>query len=59
MYRGQVSRIQRRLGGLLSKYLLLDDWNKRIKSKEGLNDQQRLQVNRICTNCLITRFENT
>jgi len=44
MYRGQVSRIQRRLGGLLSKYLLLDDWNKRIKSKEGLNDQQRHQM---------------
>ena len=49
MYRGQVTRIQRRLAALLSKYLLLDDWKKIIKSKQNLTDQQRHQVQTIFT----------
>lgn len=49
MYRGQVTRIQRRLAALLSKYLLLDNWKKIIKSKQNLTDQQRHQVKAIYT----------
>lgn len=44
LYRGQVVQIQRRLAALLPKYLLLDDWAKRIKSGEHLTDELRHQV---------------
>ncbi|XP_067951509.1 nuclear pore complex protein Nup205-like [Watersipora subatra] len=40
MFKGQVSRIQRRLGGLLSKYLLLDEWNKKLRSHESCPEAQ-------------------
>lgn len=44
MFRGQVSRIQRRLGSLISKYLLVDDWMKMFGAQESLDESERCRV---------------
>ncbi|KAF6030553.1 NUP205 [Bugula neritina] len=44
MFRGQVSRIQRRLGSLISKYLLVDDWMKMFGAQESLDESERCRM---------------